>query len=102
ILGSTGMKRLKGTRITWSRRMIALQLKIPMIRGPHPYYVVVRQLEASRSYDCMDRLGEIHVPTLILHGKKDKSAPMSWPKPCIAGSRVRKCSPFLAAIYFSF
>jgi 3-oxoadipate enol-lactonase len=74
ILVSTVMK-MKGTRISWSRRLIALQLKIPMIRGPHPYYAAIRQLEASRDYDCMDRLHEIHVPTLILHGKKDKSAP---------------------------
>jgi pimeloyl-ACP methyl ester carboxylesterase len=46
-----------------------------VIRGPHPYYAVARQLEASRTYDCIDRLNEIHVPTLILHGKKDKTAP---------------------------
>jgi pimeloyl-ACP methyl ester carboxylesterase len=75
ILVSTIVKSLKGTRMTWSRRMIPLMLKIPMIRGPHPYYTAARQLEASRTYDCMDRLNEIHVPTLILHGKKDKTAP---------------------------
>ena len=75
ILVSTVMKSLKGTPMTWSRRLIPLMLKIPMIRGPHPYYAAVRQLEASRDYDCMDRLGEIQVPTLILHGKKDKIAP---------------------------
>ncbi len=61
--------------MTWSRRLIPLMLKTPMIRGPHPYYAVARQLEASRGYDCMDRLNEIHVPTLILHGKNDKTAP---------------------------
>src|SRR5579863_6168439 len=75
MLVSTIMKSLKGTPMTWARLRMNLMLKIPMIRGPHPYYVVVRQLEASRSYDCMDRLNEINVPTLILHGKQDKSAP---------------------------
>ena len=45
------------------------------IRGPHPYYAVARQRKASLTYDCMDRLNEIHVPTLILHGNKDKIAP---------------------------
>lgn len=75
ILVSTVMKSLKGAPMTWSRRLLPLQLKIPMIRGPHPYYAAIRQLEASRDYDCMDRLGEIQVPTLILHGKKDKIAP---------------------------
>ena len=75
ILVSTIMKSMKGTPMTWSRRWVDLMLKIPMIRGPHPYYAVVRQRHASRNYDCMDRLNEIQVPTLILHGKKDKSAP---------------------------
>ena len=75
ILVSTIMKSLKGAPMTWSRRLLPLMLKIPMIRGPHPYYAVARQLKASRDYDAMDGLGEIHVPTLILHGKKDKSAP---------------------------
>ncbi len=78
ILVSTIMKSLKGTPMTLSRRLVALELKIPMVRGSHPYYVVARQLEASRNFDCMDRLDEIHVPTLILHGKKDKSAPYRW------------------------
>jgi len=41
---------------------------------PQPYYAFVRQLNASRSFDYSDRLDKIHVPTLILHGKKDKMA----------------------------
>ncbi len=57
------------------RRLMPLILRIPKIRGSHPYYVVVRQMAASRAFDCMDRLGEIQVPTLILHGKADKSVP---------------------------
>jgi 3-oxoadipate enol-lactonase len=73
ILVSTGVKR--STRMTWSRLRISLMLRIPAVRGSNPYYAVVRQLEASRAYDCMDRLREIQVPTLILHGKKDKTAP---------------------------
>lgn len=75
ILVSTIVKSLKGTPMTWSRFRVNFLLKLPMIRGPHPYYAIAQQLEASRTYDCMDRLNEIHVPTLILHGKKDKSAP---------------------------
>ena len=78
ILVSTIMKSLKDQPMTLSRRLIAWQLKLPMIRGANPYYAVMRQMKASRSYDCMDRLGEIQVPTLILHGKKDKSAPYPW------------------------
>jgi pimeloyl-ACP methyl ester carboxylesterase len=35
----------------------------------------MRQFDASTGYDVMDRLGEIHIPTLILHGRNDKIAP---------------------------
>jgi pimeloyl-ACP methyl ester carboxylesterase len=59
ILVSTIVKSLKGTPMTWARLRVKIMLKIPMIRGPHPYYAAVRQLEASRTYDCMDRLKEI-------------------------------------------
>jgi len=74
LLVSTALT-MRGIPMSWSRRLLPLQLKIPMIRGPHPYYAVMRQLEASRNYDCMDRLGEIHAPTLILYGKKDSRVP---------------------------
>lgn len=41
-----------------------------------PYYAFIRQRDASRDYDCTDRLHEIRVPTLIVHGRKDKIAPL--------------------------
>jgi 3-oxoadipate enol-lactonase len=49
-----------------------------MFRGkfPQPRSAFLRQQQASRSYDCMDRLGEIHVPTTILHGRKDRIVPI--------------------------
>ena len=49
-----------------------------VFRGKHPQprYAFNRQSEASRSYDCMDRLDEIRVPTTILHGRKDRIAPL--------------------------
>jgi 3-oxoadipate enol-lactonase len=49
-----------------------------VFRGKHPQprYAFEHQREASRAYDCVDRLGEIHVPTTILHGRKDKIAPL--------------------------
>ena len=75
ILVSTFVKSLNGTPMAWARLRTSLMLRIPMVRGSNPYYAVAHQLKASRAYDCMDRLGEIQVPTLILHGKKDKSAP---------------------------
>ena len=43
---------------------------------PQPRYARARQREASRRYDCTDRLGEIRMPTTILHGRKDRIAPL--------------------------
>ena len=43
---------------------------------PQPRYAFAHQREASRSYDCSDRLGEIRVPTTILHGRRDRIAPL--------------------------
>jgi 3-oxoadipate enol-lactonase len=94
ILVSTIVKSLKGTPMNWSRLRVNLMLKIPMIRGHYPYYAAARQLEASRTYDCMDRLNEIHVPTLILHGKKDKTAPYRLAEAMHSGIKGSKMITF--------
>ncbi len=85
ILVSTIVKSLRGTPMTWARLRVSLMLKLPMVRGSNPYYAVMRQREAGLVYDCMDRLNEIHVPTLILHGQKDKTAPYPLAKAMHAG-----------------
>jgi len=43
---------------------------------PQPRYAQAHQRRASAAYDCSDRLGEIQVPTTILHGRKDKIVPL--------------------------
>ncbi|HXZ82472.1 MAG TPA: alpha/beta fold hydrolase [Acidimicrobiales bacterium] len=52
---------------------------LPRMRGryPQPRQAFRRQRAASLRYDCTARLPEISVPTLILHGKKDRTAPFS-------------------------
>ena len=65
---------------TWQRRLLFTILpRIPIFKGkyPQPNYAFERQREASSSYNCTNRLSELHTPTLILHGKKDKLAPYS-------------------------
>jgi 3-oxoadipate enol-lactonase len=59
--------------MTWRRRLIKLELQIMKMRGSHN--AAMRQFVASTGFDCTDRLSEIQVPTLILHGRKDKTAP---------------------------
>jgi 3-oxoadipate enol-lactonase len=45
-------------------------------RYPQPRYAQSRQRQASRAYDCTDRLHEIHVPTTIMHGRHDRIFPL--------------------------
>jgi 3-oxoadipate enol-lactonase len=64
-----------------------------LFRGKYPQQrgAFARQREASRAYDCMDRLGEIHVPTTILHGRRDRVVPLREAEAMhrgIAGSKM--------------
>jgi pimeloyl-ACP methyl ester carboxylesterase len=64
-----------------------------LFRGKYPQQrgAFARQRQASRAYDCTDRLGEIHVPTTILHGRKDRIVPISEAQSMqrgIAGSTI--------------
>jgi 3-oxoadipate enol-lactonase len=60
-----------------SRVEMLSMLAVLFDRGKYrqPRYAQARQREASRVYDAMDRLGDIHVPTTIMHGRKDRIAP---------------------------
>ncbi len=78
VLVSTRMKRTK--RHGWTHRMWLNLFSRSKARGskqyPQPYYAFKRQWEASGSYDATDRLHELHIPTLILHGKDDPLVPL--------------------------
>jgi len=65
-----------------------------MRKYPQPYYAFVRQLKASRSYDCSGRLSEMNVPTLILHGKTDKFARYKLVEEMHAGIKGSKIITF--------
>jgi pimeloyl-ACP methyl ester carboxylesterase len=77
LVSTSARMPLRRTRL-WS--LSNLIIRIPWVRRigtkyPQPYYAFVRQREASRGYDATRRLDEILVPTLILHGRKDRMAP---------------------------
>jgi pimeloyl-ACP methyl ester carboxylesterase len=96
ILVSTCVKRIP---LSWSGCLLGVMLKIPMWRTigktyPQPYYALVRQRQASRTYDATDRLHEIRVPTLILQGKKDRHAPYRLAEDMHAGIRGSKMITF--------
>ena len=77
LVSSSAAMPLRRGRL-WS--LSNFMFRIPWVRGigtkyPQPYYAFVRQREASRGYDATGRLGEIHAPTIIMHGKKDRTTP---------------------------
>jgi pimeloyl-ACP methyl ester carboxylesterase len=76
VLVSTGARipQRSRSRTRWMELMA--RLPIPRVVDPQPYYAHVRQRTASRSYDCTLRLAEIHIPTIILHGRKDRTMPL--------------------------
>jgi pimeloyl-ACP methyl ester carboxylesterase len=45
--------------------------------GKMPLHSIVRQEQAGRLHDACDRLGEIRQPVLILHGRQDRTIPLS-------------------------
>lgn len=80
ILASTGPR----VPCTKGRRLLFLLLEIPRRIGasqrkyPQPYYAYLRQQKASEGFDATDKLHEIRVATLILHGRSDRLAPYKW------------------------
>lgn len=105
ILVSTFVKRIPQT---WSSRLLLnVMLTIPMLqalgrKNPQPYYALARQRDASRNYDATDRLPEIRVPTLILHGKNDRLAPFRLAEEMHAGISGSKLVAFKGGHLFLF
>lgn len=66
---------------------VSLLSSAPLLRSkyPQPRYAFRRQRQASATFNCADRLGGIHAPTLILHGKRDKTVPYTLAEDMHAG-----------------
>jgi len=75
ILVSTTARVVQSLR----RRVMRLGFLLPIGQGAHPQpgYAFRRQLRASDGFDVTDRLAEIRVPAVIMHGRHDKSAPLA-------------------------
>ena len=72
VLTSTSARPMTDARVFRLKLMRLIPLQRLLKKYPQPYYAFVRQLYASRGFDYSDKLDKIRVPTLILHGKKDK------------------------------
>jgi pimeloyl-ACP methyl ester carboxylesterase len=76
-----------------SRRWLALEVlsRLPKPGDSQPRWAWECQRRASAAYDATTRLGEIVVPTLVLHGRRDHITPLARARElhaAIAGSAL--------------
>jgi 3-oxoadipate enol-lactonase len=90
VLASTGPRT---PRRRWRVRLGLAVSRLPVLRGknPPPRHALRAQFQASGCYDATARLGEISQPTLIVHGRADRIAPLALAREthnAIRGSRL--------------
>ena len=98
VLVSTSARIIKN----WRRRFYGILSGAPIFRSkyPQPHYAFQRQLQASSTFNCTDTLHELHIPTLIMHGKKDKSVPYVLAEEMHAGIEGSKMLTFAGGHIF--
>ena len=89
---------------SWRFRLMEIITILPIFKGkyPQPRYAYLRQRQASGAYNCTDRLHELHMPTVILHGKKDKMAPYYLAEEMRAGIQGSNIITFQGGHLFFF
>lgn len=88
----------------WRFRLIEIITLLPIFKEkyPQPRYAYLRQRQASGAYNCTERLQELQMPTVILHGKKDKLAPYYLAEEMRAGIQGSKIIPYNGGHLFFF
>ncbi|HEY6473612.1 MAG TPA: alpha/beta hydrolase [Acidimicrobiales bacterium] len=61
----------------WLMMNVLSRIPLPKSVDPQPHYAWEHQRRASRGFDVTARLGEIEVPTLVIHGRDDHMVPFS-------------------------
>jgi pimeloyl-ACP methyl ester carboxylesterase len=92
VLVSTSARIIKN----WRRHFYGILSSAPIFRSqyPQPHYAFMRQLQASSTYNCAGKLHELQIPTLIMHGKKDKAAPYTLAEEMHTGIQGSKMLTF--------
>ena len=62
----------------WLVMNVLSRIPLPKRVDAQPHYAWEHQRRASRSFDVTARLGEIEVPTLVIHGRDDHMVPFSY------------------------
>ena len=89
-------------RRPWWFGLAGLLSSAPLFRSayPQPRAAFLRQRQASTVFNCAARLGEIHAPTLILHGTRDKIVPYALAEELRAGIAGSTLAPFAGGHLF--
>jgi 3-oxoadipate enol-lactonase len=90
VLVSTGPRAAPSR---WRVRAGMAFSRLPGLRGqdPQPRYALHAQFQATSRFDRTGRLGEISQPTLVVHGRADRIAPVAMAREmhaAIPGSRL--------------
>jgi pimeloyl-ACP methyl ester carboxylesterase len=94
ILVSTSARVVPSWRRRWRRHLVPFISGLPLLRGryPQPRSAFMRQMDASTGYDARPRLHQLGMPTLLLHGRSDRAAPLALAEELqrgIPGSRLQ-------------
>jgi 3-oxoadipate enol-lactonase len=100
VLVSTSARSIKN----WRRYFFGMLSSAPIFRSkyPQPHYAFMRQRQASFVYNCTDELHELHIPTVIMHGKKDKIVPYTLAEEMHTGIKDSKMITFAGGHIFFF
>lgn len=105
ILVCTFAARGHRVKLSWPTRLIYPFRYLPPFRGkyPQPRYAYILQRQATFDFNVVSRLGEIKQPTLILHGKKDKTVDYSFAEVLNKKIKGSKLIPFKGGhLFFMF
>lgn len=75
----------------WFVMDVLTRMPLPKSVDAQPHYAWEHQRRASRTFDVRARLGEIDVPTLVVHGSDDHMVPFLYGRElaeCIPGARL--------------
>jgi 3-oxoadipate enol-lactonase len=100
VLVSTSARSIKN----WRRYFFGILSSVPIFRSkyPQPHYAFMRQRQASFAYNCTGKLHELHIPTVIMHGKKDKTVPYTLAEEMHTGIQGSKMLTFAGGHIFFF
>jgi pimeloyl-ACP methyl ester carboxylesterase len=100
VLVSTSARSIKN----WRSRFFDMLSSMPFFRSkyPQPHYAFMRQRQASFVYSCAAKLHELHIPTVIMHGKKDKVVPYKLAEEMHTGIKGSKMLTFAGGHIFFF